>query len=130
MKKILLLLMVCSISAHLSAQTTKVNKTPPPPPPPPPPALAELPPPPPPMPPEAPQEEIKFTTPGIVNEMGYNVSVHNHNGNTMIYAKKKGVTEKISLEKWNANSSYYEKKYGKLPPPPPPPPAPPIKDEE
>lgn len=128
MKKILLLLTVCSISAHLSAQTTKVNKTPPPPPPP---ALAELPPPPPPppTPPEAPQEEMKFTPPVIVNDMGYNLSVHNNNGNTMIYAKKKGVTEKISLEKWNANSAYYEKKYGKLPPPPPPPPLP-TKDEE
>jgi len=124
MKKVLLLLTVCAVSAQLSAQTAKAGKTPPPPPPPPP-ALAELPPPPPPPPPppEAPKEEVKFTPPVIVNDMGYDLSVHNNNGNTMIYAKKKGVTEKISLEKWNANSAYYEKKYGKLPPPPPAPPA-------
>jgi hypothetical protein len=42
----------------------------------------------------------------------------------MVYMKKKGVTEKVSVEKWNANKAYYEKKYGTLPPPPPPPPAP------
>ncbi|HNU89591.1 MAG TPA: hypothetical protein PKJ94_14925, partial [Ferruginibacter sp.] len=86
------------------------------------------PPPPPPPPPEAPKEEVKFTPPVIANDMGYDLSVHNNNGNTMIYAKKKGVTEKISLEKWNANSAYYEKKYGKLPPPPPP--APPAQEKE
>jgi hypothetical protein len=38
--------------------------------------------------------------------------------------KKNGVTEKVSLDKWNANKSYYENKYGELPAPPPPPPAP------
>jgi len=122
MKRTLLLLTVCSISGYLSAQSAKGAKVPPPPPLPPP-ALAELPPPPP-APPEAPVEEATFIPPAIVNEQGYSLSVHNNNGNTMIYAKKKGVTEKISLEKWNANKAYYEKKYGELPPPPPPPPAP------
>lgn len=45
----------------------------------------------------------------------------------MVYMKKNGVTEKVSMEKWNSNQSYYENKYGKLPSPPPPPapPAPP-----
>lgn len=125
MKKVLLLLTVCTVSVHLSAQTTKAEKVPPPPPPPP--AVAEIPPPPPP-PPAPPQdvvEEMKFTPPVIVNEEGYSLSVHRNNGNEMVYVKKNGVSEKIPLSKWNANKAFYEKKYGKLPPPPPPPPAPP-----
>lgn len=40
----------------------------------------------------------------------------------MVYMKKNGVTETVSLKKWNSNKSFYEKKYGKLPPPPPAPP--------
>lgn len=125
MKKILLVLTACSISGYLSAQSSKAGKASPPPPPTPP-VVAELPPPPPPPPPppEPLSEEEKFTPPAIVNDQGYSLSIHANNGNTIIYAKKKGVTEKIPLEKWEANKAYYEKKYGELPPPPPPPPVP------
>lgn len=132
MKKIMLMLFVCVLSLHTIAQKT-LKKTPPPPPPPPPAMVAEVPVPPPPPPPptvaEVPvppppppmAEDVRFTPPVIVNDGGYELSVHYNNGKNMIYAKKNGVTEKISLEKWNANKSFYEKKYGELPPPPPPP---------
>ena len=149
MKKTLLLLFVCVVSTHVIAQKTKAQKAetpnqsalsvndvaPPPPLPPPPPAAptpAPPPPPPPappvpPPPPPAPEEisEVKFNLPVIVNDKGYLISVHYNNGNNMVYMKKKGVTEKVSLAKWNANAAFYENKYGMLPPPPPPPPAPP-----
>lgn len=121
MKKIMLLLIVCVLSLHTMAQKTSKKAPPPPPPPPPPGMVAEVPPPPPP-PPDPPMiEEVKFTPPVIVNDQGYDLSVHYNNGKNMVYAKKNGVTEKISMEKWNANRSFYEKKYGELPPPPPPP---------
>lgn len=119
-------MMATSLSYCLTAQTSKKEKAPPPPPPPPP-ALAQAPdapPPPPPPPPPPTIEEAKFTPPVIVNNQGYSLSVHRDNGNNMVYATKNGVTEKISLSKWNANKSFYESKYGELPPPPPPPPAP------
>lgn len=122
MKKTMLLLFVCSVSMHTIAQKTESGKTPPE-------APASLsmndipPPPPPPPPPEKP-EQVKFTPPVIVNDKGYNLSVHYNNGTNMVYAKKNGVTEKILLSKWSANEAYYEKKYGALPPPPPPPPPP------
>ena len=117
-------MMATSFSYCLTAQTSKKEKAPPPPPPPP--ALAQAPdaPPPPPPPPPPTVEEAKFTPPVIVNSQGYALSVHRNNGNNMVYATKNGVTEKISLSKWNANRSFYESKYGELPPPPPPPPAP------
>ena len=141
MKKICLLIFVCSISVNLIAQKNKakavpavpvleasVNDVAPPPPPPPPPTppappSPPSPPPPPPPPPMPPVrvDEVTFNAPVIVNENGYNISVHYNNGNNMVYMKKKGVTENISMAKWNANQSYYENKYGKLPPPPPPP---------
>jgi len=131
MKKLLLLLFVCIISANLMAQKNKTGKAPAPssltstndlgtpPPPPPPPA----PPVPPPAPPEQ-VEQVTFTPPVLINDNGYDLSVQNNNGKAVIYATKAGVTEKIPMAKWNANKSFYEKKYGELPPPPPPPPAP------
>lgn len=131
------MLFVCSVSTDIIAQKTKAEKAvtpaqpalsvynvaPPPPPPPPPPELplppqAPVPPPPPPAPPEI----AAFTPPVIVSDKGYNLSVHYYNGKNLVYMKKGSVTEKISLEKWNANRPYYENKYGILPPPPPPPP--------
>ena len=126
MKKVLLLLFVCAVSADLIAQNNKTGVKPapqatsvePPPPPQPPP-----PPPPPPAPP-ARSSKVKFAPPLIVNDKGYNLSVHYNNGKNIIYAKKNGVTEKVSMDKWNSNQTFYEGKYGKLPPPPPPPPAP------
>lgn len=137
MKKILLVLVVCSASTHIIAQKTKAEKvvTPalpalpvndvasPPPPPPAPPAPPEAPVPPPPPPPEI----VAFTPPVIASDKGYDISVHYYNGKNLVYMKKGSVTEKISLDKWNANRSYYENKYGILPPPPAPPapPAPP-----
>lgn len=141
MKKTLLVLFVCTVSTHIIAQKTKAEKAettsqpalaendiaPPPPPPPPPPPVPEAPtaPVPPPAPPVPPQiEQVNFTPPSIVNDKGYSISVHYYNGKNLVYMKKKGVVEKISLDKWNANRSYYENKYGELPPPPPPPPAP------
>jgi hypothetical protein len=119
MKKTLLVLFVCTVSTHMIAQKTKSEKAETPtqtampendiaPPPPPPPQI----------------EQVKFTPPVIVNDKGYNLSVHYYNGKNLVYMKKNGVSEKISLDKWNANRSYYENKYGELPPPPPPPPAP------
>ena len=135
MKKILLLLVVCSASTHIIAQKNKVenavtpaqpalsvNDIAPPPPAPPVPPEAPLPPPPPPPPPEV----VTFAAPVIVSDKGYNLSVHYYNGKNLVYMKKGSVTEKISLSKWNANASFYENKYGVLPPPPPPaPPVPP-----
>ena len=124
MKKLPLLLLVCCLSTSMIAQKTRTGKSAPPPPPPNDLMVKEIPPPPPP--PPAPEEpgEVKFTPPVIVNDQGYDLSVHYNNGTNTVYAKKDGVTEKISMAKWNANQSYYEKKYGKLPPPPPPPAAP------
>ncbi|MEP7238253.1 MAG: hypothetical protein ABI685_10325 [Ferruginibacter sp.] len=152
MKKILLVLVVCSASTHIIAQKTKAEKAvtpaqpalsindiaPPPPPPPPPappeppvpPAPPEAPVPPPPPPPPAPPEIVSFTPPVIVSDKGYNLSVHYYNGKNLVYMKKGSVTEKISMDKWNANRSYYENKYGILPPPPPAPTAPPAPASE
>ncbi len=141
MKKIFILLFVCSFSMHIMAQKNKTGKAPapsslsstndvtPPTPPPPPPAPPKAPPPPPapPMPPPPPPPpaeevtEVKFTPPVIVKDNAYQVSVYNNNGKAIVYVKKGANTEKIPMEKWSANQSYYEKKYGKLPPPPPPP---------
>ncbi len=110
MKRTLLLLFVCAVSTQLIAQKAKSGKaenTPVAPPPPP--AI----------------EKAKFTPPVIVNSKGYQVSVHYNNGKNMVYMKKNGVTEKVSMNKWMANRSFYEGKYGELPPPPPmAPPAP------
>jgi len=139
MKKTLLVLFVCATSTHIIAQKTKtekaekpvqsaiaVNDIAPPPPPPPPPAPPEAPESPvPPPPPPAPPEQVTFTAPVIVSDKGYNLSVHYYNGKNLVYMKKGSVTEKVSMDKWNANRAYYENKYGILPPPPPPPAAPP-----
>jgi hypothetical protein len=136
MKKILLVLFVCSVSTDIIAQKTKAEKAetptqsalstdeiaPPPPPLPPPPAAPEPPVPPPPP----PTEQVAFSAPTIVSDKGYNLSVHYYNGKNLVYMKKGSVTEKVSLDKWNDNRSYYENKYGILPPPPPPP-APPAR---
>src|SRR5204863_6615557 len=81
---------------------------PPPPPEPPLPPAPPLPPTPPLPPPPASDDVVTFTPPVIVNDKGYDISVHYNNGNNMVYMKKKGVTEKVSVEKWNANKSYYE----------------------
>ena len=111
----MLVLFVCAFSSHIMAQKTTKSKT-----------LSsttlsadDVPPPPLPPPPDM----VKFTPPVIVNDKGYDISVHYNNGNNMVYMKKKAVTEKVSMTKWNANKSFYENKYGKIPPPPPPPPA-------
>jgi hypothetical protein len=132
MKKTLLLLFVCASSTHIIAQKSTTEKAekpiqsaisandialPPPLPPEPPTA------PPPPPPPQI--EQVKFTPPVIVNDKGYNLSVHYYNGKNLVYMKRKGGTEKVSMDNWNANKSFYENKYGELPPPPPPP-APPV----
>ena len=101
MKKTLSLLLVCSISANLLAQKVKTGTAP---------VvkaetdLAPLPPPPPPKQPA----RVKFTPP-VINEKGYNLTVHYNNGSNIIYAKKKGVNEKIPMMKWVANESYYKK---------------------
>lgn len=137
MKKVLLLLFVSTLSANIIAQNDKIGKaapvntqqnvvkadefTPPPPPPPPPPPVQPAAPPPPPAPPMPPKQhaDAKFNPPVIVNDKGFDLSVHYINDVNIIYAKKKGITEKIPMTKWYANQSYYEKEYGKLPPPPP-----------
>lgn len=94
------------------------------------------PPPPPPIPPcptaEILEEEVETTVVAeinpvtIVNSNGFEISVQNLQGKTMVVTEKNGVVQKIRLSTWNANRKYYEKKYGQLPPPPPPPPAPPV----
>lgn len=121
--------LLCSIAVSSYAQQNENGAPPPPlpppldmappPPPPPVPQVAPLPPipPPPPVPPIPP-------IPEIVNDLGYEISVHYNNGNNMVYVKKDGKTEKISMKEWNANTAFYEKKYGVLPPPPPLPPVP------
>ena len=122
----MLLLTVCTISAQIIAQKTKTANAIPPPPPPPV-VMNDVPPPPPPQPPPLPPsppnrpEQVKFTPPSIVNELGYDLSVRYDGRSERVYMKKKGVTEKVSLTKWSANKSYYEKKYGVLSPPPAPP---------
>lgn len=132
MKKLLLLVFVCMVSTHIIAQKTTTEKAEKP-------TLSAIPandiapPPPPPPPPEPPTpppmiQQVKYIP--IVNDKGYNLSVHYNNGKNMVHAWKNGVSEKISMDKWNANRSYYEKKYGELPAPPPPPPAPPAPPSE
>ena len=142
------MLFVCAISANLMAQKNKNGKSvtpatatsdvalppppppppaPPPPPPPPPLVTPPAPPPPPPAPPQMPAD-VKFPAP-VVNDKGYDLSVHYNNGNNMVYMKKKGITEKVSITKWNEKKDYYENKYGILPAPPPPPAAPALPDQ-
>lgn len=124
MKKILLLLIVSAITAPVLAQKNETNSqvsnptndlTPPPPPPPPP------------LPPPPPSQPARFSPPRIVKD-GINFKIKDNNGNPIVEVyKNKKMIEKISMDKWEANKSYYEKKYGMLPPPPPPPPpAPPV----
>lgn len=127
------LLVVCTIAANSYAQHENAVTPPSPPPPPPPSDLAPPPPPPPPpmavseiapVPPVPPAPPIQPAAPKMQTDKGYDISVHNNNGNTMVTVKKDGKTEKISLKDWNAKKAFYEQKYGELPPPPPPPPAP------
>ncbi|HEX2846271.1 MAG TPA: M56 family metallopeptidase [Chitinophagaceae bacterium] len=64
-----------------------------------------------------------------VNEKGYQVSVHDNNGNCTIIIKDKDnkVVKKILMTDWNKDPEHYEELYGELPPPPPPvPPVPAI----
>lgn len=102
-------------------------------------AAAPVPPLPPDAPPPPPVPELLIPAPPepfvtvaenmeIFSDSGYQLSVKSVNGNTVIYARKHGKTEKIKLSTWNANRKFYEKKYGRLPPPPPPPPPPPVRD--
>lgn len=123
MKKLLLMLFVCTITANLMAQKDKTGKVVSPT------TTSDVAPPPPPLPPvppapPAPPEKTGEVKSVIVNDQGYEITVHYNNGNNMVYMKKNGVIEKISIEKWNEKKDYYENKYGILPPPPPPPPAP------
>lgn len=128
MKKIMTMLLLCTIAAGSYAQKNETGVPAPPPPPPPPSDLAPPPPPPPavpqvalpPVPPAPPTPPVP-PIPDMENDLGYELSVHYNNGNNMVYVKKDGKTEKISLKEWNAKKAFYEKKYGPLPPPPPPP---------
>jgi hypothetical protein len=65
-------------------------------------------------------EISKFTPPVIVNEKGYNITVHATKEGNLILLRKKGITQKIRMSVWNAKPAYFENKYGPLPPPPPP----------
>ncbi len=68
---------------------------------------------------------ITDTVPGITepNDKGYIINVKNNNGNRTIVVKDKNgkEVERLLLTKWNESKSYYEDKYGEIPPPPPPP---------
>ena len=62
------------------------------------------------------------------NDKGYIINVIDDDGNcTLVIKDKNGKqVDRLLLTKWNENESYYEEKYGKIPPPPPPvPPLPP-----
>jgi hypothetical protein len=59
----------------------------------------------------------KFTPSVIVNEKGYNITVHATKEGHMILLCKKGITQKIRMSVWNAKPTYFENKYGPLPPP-------------
>lgn len=64
-----------------------------------------------------------------VNEKGYQINVHDNNGNCTIIIKDKDnkVVKKILMTDWNKDPEHYEELYGELPPPPPPvPPVPAI----
>lgn len=132
MKKIMTMLLLCTITAGSYAQKNENGVVAPPPPPPP----SDLaPPPPPPLPPVPPIASLSPIPPAppappippipdMQTEQGYELSVHYNNGNNIVYAKKDGKTEKIFLKEWNNKKDFYEKKYGVLPPPPPAPPKP------
>ncbi len=77
-------------------------------------------PPPPPPPPVMPPEKVMFTPPIIVNEKGYAVTIRYTSTGNIILLRKKGLTQKIRMDVWNAKPKYFENKYGMLPPPPPP----------
>lgn len=57
-----------------------------------------------------------------VNEKGYNISVHDTNGDCFVVIKDKNnkVVKKILMTDWNKDPEHYENLYGELPPPPPP----------
>ncbi|MEQ1768157.1 MAG: carboxypeptidase-like regulatory domain-containing protein, partial [Methylotenera sp.] len=69
------------------------------------------------------QQNYSDTIPGInvPNAKGYFINVKDRTGNCTIMIKDKNgkVIESLLLTKWNENKSYYEDKYGKIPPPPP-----------
>ena len=89
--------------------------------------VTNMPIPPPPPPPLQVQEKVSFTPPVIVNDKGYAITVLYTKAGNIILLRKKGITQKIRMDVWNAKPLYFENKYGKLPPPPPPaPPAPPM----
>ena len=72
----------------------------------------------------------KDTVPGPAqpNDKGYVINLIDDNGNpTLVIKDKNGKqVDRVLLTKWDENESYFEEKYGKLPPPPPPvPPIPP-----
>ncbi len=76
------------------------------------------------------KEEVKFAPPKIVKDKhsakpmkGVDFNIKSEKGNTVIYAKKDGKTERILMKDWDTNPLKYESKYGSIPPPPPPPPA-------
>ena len=132
MKKIIMMMTVSIIAGQLIAQTTKKLMPPPPPlvdipkaPPAPAPPMEVMDIPIPPSPP-TPPEHVKFTTPIIVNDRGYTITVHSTTEGEIILLRKKGVIQKIRMSIWNAKPEYFENKYGKLPPPPPAPPTRPM----
>ena len=148
MKKLIIVLAVGMITADGMAQSGKHHGVPPPPqvkdmptppaPPPPPPAPPVPPPPPPaglmdppppPKPPKPSKNNITFTSRSAINEKGYTIMVQPTGEEPVILLTKKGITQKIRMNVWNAKPDYFENKYGKLPPPPAPPiPPPPIKE--
>jgi beta-lactamase regulating signal transducer with metallopeptidase domain len=69
------------------------------------------------------------TLPGELNEKGYIIDVVGKKSNATVIIKDKDnkVVERIALNKWQDNESFYEDKYGQLPTPPlpPSPPSPP-----
>lgn len=152
MKKRIWLSVVCISMTGLVANAQTKAAPPPPPapvdlvaPPPPPPPPAEMVAPPPPPPPPPPPSELAATdlqdfqteepalpetlSTVIINNNGYEISIHKMNGRDMVVLKKDNQTQMIRLSTWNSRRKYYEKKYGQLPPPPPPPPAPAILSE-
>lgn len=66
---------------------------------------------------------VKKATLGAMNSKGYSLDLVNDNKNMFVYVRDRNnkIVERILMDKWNANSKYYENLYGELPPPPPPP---------
>lgn len=68
------------------------------------------------------------TFPDGVNDKGYRIAVKGGKSKATVVVRDKDhqLVEEIPMATWREKKTYYENKYGKLPPPPPLPPLPPM----